>query len=541
MWALRILNGPQAGQVFPLPNGKIRVGRSASCQIRIESPGISKEHLEINILPEKMMVQDLRSANGTFLNGMRIQHGLLKLGDKLLISQIMFDIVLMQERSLNTLRPIDASQTSNHLPAPMGTGAIEPAGGEFTYQPSNPTAPAAQPPATLGGFFEYQSYRFNQMMEEKVLPAVYKLPQTFEFRFVLMGFVAVYILAVTLLSLVPLYEITSESISVESQRRALTVARALSEINQRVLRSGDLSGFRTDLVMKEEGIEDAYVVAADGKIMAPPERIGMTPKEAGFMTKIKRSTQEMTDKTMDGRVVASVPVVSFDGELQQNVARAYAVIVYNPGNLTFDDNRAFSLFVQVFTLALLIGAFLFFFLYKMIQYPFLRLHEALDTSIREGSDQIQIDFNFPAMQSLMTSINSLLTRVVQGGAAGQTVVGRGSRDTEIANIMELIGFPSILVSREGVVTKVSAKFLELTSIPPDKIEGVKVNDIPNPAMADTFNRAINGAQANISVISSEVLDLSGASFRLNCQAMANAQGDIEYFLLTVTDSQVEAA
>lgn len=551
MWALRILNGPQAGQIFPLEPGKLKLGRAQSCQIQLNAPGISKEHFEVSVLPDKVLITDLRSSNGTFLNGVRIQGGFLNVGDKILVNQIILDVVLLQERVQGqTLRPVDA-----RLPAipgaggagvpmvpggagvPMVPGTGQPMGQDGFGQYNNGVMASPvvhKPPASFGGFLEYKSYQFNEYMDKTVLPGVYKLPQTFEFRFVLMGFVAVFIFAVTLLSMIPLYQVTSESVSVESQRRALTVARALSEINQRVLRSGDFAGFRTDLVMKEEGIEDAYVVAADGKILAPPERVGLTPKEAGFMSKIKRSTQEMTDSSLDGRVVASVPVVSFDAELQQNVAKAYAVVVYNPGNLTFDDERAFSLFVQVFTLAIIVGAALFFFLYKMIQYPYARLHQALDDAMRDGNDQIHIEFQFSALQNLMTSINSLLARVAAGSQSEQMSVGKGSRDGEIANIMHLIGYPSILISREGMIARVSPTFLQLTQIAEERLVGAKISDIPDPAMQQNFNHLMSQSQMNMSQISSDTLDIGGHNFTLNCQALANAQGDIEYYLITVT-------
>ncbi|MBX3018239.1 MAG: FHA domain-containing protein [Bdellovibrionaceae bacterium] len=546
MWALRILNGPQAGQIFPLEPGKLKLGRAQSCQIQLNAAGISKEHFEVSVLPDKVLITDLRSSNGTFLNGVRIQGGFLNIGDKVMVNQVILDVVLMQERPQGqTLRPVDSN-----LPVPMGSGVPQiggqPPGGMVPGTPMGqdgfghynngvvPSPVVHRPPASFGGFLEYKSYQFNEYMDTTVLPGVYKLPQTFEFRFVLMGFVGVFILAVTLLSMIPLYQVTSESVNIESQRRALTVARALSEINQRVLRSGDFSGFRTDMVMKEEGIEDAYVVAADGKILAPPERVGLTPKEAGFMSKIKRSTQEMTDSSLDGRVVASVPVVAFDAELQQNVAKAYAVIVYNPGNLTFDDQRAFSLFVQVFTLAIIVGAALFFFLYKMIQYPYARLHMALDEAMRDGNDQIQIEFQFAALQNLMTSINSLLARVAAGNQNEHMSVGKGSRDGEIANLMQLIGYPSILISREGMIARVSPTFSQLTQIAEERLVGAKINDIPDPAMQQNFNHLMSQSQMNMSSISSDTLDIGGHNFMLNCQALANAQGDIEYFLITVT-------
>ncbi len=534
MWAIRVLNGPQAGQVFPLKTGKIRLGRGPNCQIQWTAQGVSKEHLEFVIQSDKVSVTDLRSSNGTFLNGIRVQSSFLKLGDKLLVGQTLCDIVVMSERALN------AAMANSNLPVPMGyqVPALQQPLTSISPQMSIPVSPP-------GNLIQTQTQKFHDYVDRVALPGVYRLPEVMEFRFVLMGFIGLYIVLLTFLSMVPLYQITSESISTESKRRALTVARSLSEINQKALRQGDYSGFRTDLILREEGIEDAYVISKDGKILAPSERIGLSPREVGFTSKLKGTIREVTDQsTIDGKVAASVPIVAFDAELQQNVAKAYAIVVYNPGNLTFDDGRAFSLFVQMLTLAMVAGVLLFFFLYKLIEHPFKLLYKELDTSMREGKDSVTINYHFPALQNLMTSINSLLSRVAHGGGENQMQVGKGSRDAEIANIMQLMGYPSILLYRDEKIARVSAPFEQLTGLSAEKLVNNKVNDIPDPAMQQNLRHLMNSTLTNMSGINSDTLEIGGVMFNLNCMAIATASGDVEYFLVTITpigESQEGAA
>ncbi|MGE0633524.1 MAG: FHA domain-containing protein, partial [Pseudobdellovibrionaceae bacterium] len=69
MWGIRILSGPQAGQTFPLKTGKNIIGRNSSADILISSNGVSKDHAEITVLQDKILVTDLNSRNGTFVNG----------------------------------------------------------------------------------------------------------------------------------------------------------------------------------------------------------------------------------------------------------------------------------------------------------------------------------------------------------------------------------------------------------------------------------------------------------------------------------------
>jgi pSer/pThr/pTyr-binding forkhead associated (FHA) protein len=83
MWSIRILSGPQTGQVFDLKLGKNVFGRGQNCEVKILSLGISKEHCEIHVYKDKMMVVDLKSSNGTFVNGVKIQNSIIHVGDKI--------------------------------------------------------------------------------------------------------------------------------------------------------------------------------------------------------------------------------------------------------------------------------------------------------------------------------------------------------------------------------------------------------------------------------------------------------------------------
>jgi pSer/pThr/pTyr-binding forkhead associated (FHA) protein len=55
----------------PLEPGEYTLGRSTEVDIQIQDPGISRKHLVI-IVDEKVIVKDLNSTNGTYINGERI-------------------------------------------------------------------------------------------------------------------------------------------------------------------------------------------------------------------------------------------------------------------------------------------------------------------------------------------------------------------------------------------------------------------------------------------------------------------------------------
>jgi predicted RNA-binding Zn-ribbon protein involved in translation (DUF1610 family) len=75
-------------RIFPIERGWMRIGRSATADIRLEDPSVSRRHaLIVSELPDSLRVLDDRSLNGVFLNGEAIDWGRLEDGDELAIGR----------------------------------------------------------------------------------------------------------------------------------------------------------------------------------------------------------------------------------------------------------------------------------------------------------------------------------------------------------------------------------------------------------------------------------------------------------------------
>jgi pSer/pThr/pTyr-binding forkhead associated (FHA) protein len=68
---------------FVLSKGEVSIGRASTCDIVLRDPKISRAHTRIESGPQGSYVVDLGSANGTKLNGKRVQRALLHPGDVL--------------------------------------------------------------------------------------------------------------------------------------------------------------------------------------------------------------------------------------------------------------------------------------------------------------------------------------------------------------------------------------------------------------------------------------------------------------------------
>ena len=75
-------------EIFELEEGWTRIGRSASADVRLDDPSVSRRHALIVWEPgEELRVLDDRSLNGIWLNGALVEWGTISDGDELLIGR----------------------------------------------------------------------------------------------------------------------------------------------------------------------------------------------------------------------------------------------------------------------------------------------------------------------------------------------------------------------------------------------------------------------------------------------------------------------
>jgi diguanylate cyclase (GGDEF)-like protein len=80
---ITVMTGMSAGRVFPLDTkNEFVIGRSRHADIRIEDPGVSREHCRLLRRDGRVYVEDLSSRNGTLLNGDRVARVPLEPGDR---------------------------------------------------------------------------------------------------------------------------------------------------------------------------------------------------------------------------------------------------------------------------------------------------------------------------------------------------------------------------------------------------------------------------------------------------------------------------
>ncbi len=104
---LRGVSGTTFGRNFALV-GSMTIGRQSDCGIPIPAEEISRQHARLQVTAEGVMVEDLGSANGTWINDKRVHTGMLSPGDELRLDTIRFLLVAPGTPSAATPMPAAA-------------------------------------------------------------------------------------------------------------------------------------------------------------------------------------------------------------------------------------------------------------------------------------------------------------------------------------------------------------------------------------------------------------------------------------------------
>jgi pSer/pThr/pTyr-binding forkhead associated (FHA) protein len=92
---LKILQGSKQGKEVKIPTPKCLIGRGEDCHLRPQSEAISRRHCVILTTENEVVVRDLSSRNGTFVNDEQVkEEAVLLHGDVLRVGPLQFEIVI---------------------------------------------------------------------------------------------------------------------------------------------------------------------------------------------------------------------------------------------------------------------------------------------------------------------------------------------------------------------------------------------------------------------------------------------------------------
>ena len=131
---LRGVSGSYFGKIVPL-RGKLTIGRDSDCDVVLDEPDMSKRHAMIENSGDVILLRDLGSANGTFVNGVQVRNAILHPDDQIAFDHNRFlleapglpgrDQAIIDERDApnitQTMRAVRLPEEDRHKAQPVNS------------------------------------------------------------------------------------------------------------------------------------------------------------------------------------------------------------------------------------------------------------------------------------------------------------------------------------------------------------------------------------------------------------------------------------
>lgn len=132
-YVFRFIGGKyEGGELALLPQGEMIIGRAQEAEICLVEDMVSRRHASLHVGAEGLVLTDLQSTNGTFVNGERIQKCELEPGDRVLVGT-------------SILRLIDLTQAAAH-PGALAEAPVTRVLGPHAPADDRGPTPSAEPP-----------------------------------------------------------------------------------------------------------------------------------------------------------------------------------------------------------------------------------------------------------------------------------------------------------------------------------------------------------------------------------------------------------
>ena len=96
---LKVISGKNTGKEIPVTKKRFLIGRAEQCNLRPKSDAISRNHCAILVKEQGVLIRDLNSRNGTYINGEKISKDIeLGSGDHLQLGKLEFEIVIKKSK-----------------------------------------------------------------------------------------------------------------------------------------------------------------------------------------------------------------------------------------------------------------------------------------------------------------------------------------------------------------------------------------------------------------------------------------------------------
>jgi methyl-accepting chemotaxis protein len=362
------------------------------------------------------------------------------------------------------------------------------------------------------------------------------------------GMFVVLVFLSTVFSVYPVLERVRQKLELEAANRAFLLARQIVDRNAQYVYEKVENKVDVGFVDKEPGVQSAYLIDMDGRVMAPARKLNQSlteVNEASFSASARKAfydkeTRERYAQVYGSIVAVAVPMKVFSSASGKNVSVALALVFFDQSLLMFDSGTEAMAYIQALILSSIVAVVIFFSLYRLTLRPLLTLNDEVDQVLKGNASQVAKKFKMEEIDPLIDVVNAALQRVSSSSGSS------GTDSTQVEELVNTLKFTADRMSATGVlilsadrkILHLNAMMEEITGIRKDVALGADISAAARDAafvafVSDILTRAPNVGQEP----AMEDFEFSGSSYKM--EALSFGQNGMlkAYWLSAVRSGQ----
>ena len=461
MYKLVVVGGKLRGQEYPLKNGDNSLGRDSACDIHFQTEGVSKKHLSVTLTDDVIYIQDLGSANGTFVNGKLIKRATLKAGDKVGLPNAILQLVYVKEKKVVIKKKISNTREKESSIEDMLNGG--------------------SPPENLVG-------KIFWLFKYKVMPAIHGINQEYEWRVLLAIFTAAFALITISLTIFPVLQDSKEVLTSEIANRGAHYAEEIGRLNASALEQKNLERIDTTFLDSEEGVVSYELFDLEGRIVRPISRLNEYTNDPFSVQTREWATKNKDSKTVkkqlleNSQIGIGKKILAYNTRTGTQEPVGIIAIRFAPRTLAVEATKSSKLYFESLITSFLVAILYFGVVYYLTLRPIEEMRYQTEEALRGRRRNIDSKLLFEELNPVRNAVNTGLQRIRELQKDDSEVDPNDveSDESYLATLGEfLLGAqgPVLILNSSKNLIKINSQGEDVCGIRQSMSEGMNILDI----------------------------------------------------------------
>lgn len=516
MFKLVVVGGKSRGQEFVLKTGDNTLGRDNSCDIHFQIEGVSKKHLTMTVTDDVVYLQDMSSANGTFLNGKLIKRATVKSGDKIGLPNAVLQLVYVQEKKIVIKKKVVSQRELEESIDDLLNGGV--------------------PPDSLVKkifwFFKY-----------KIMPTLHGINQEYEWRVLLAIFTAAFALITISLTIFPVLQDSKEVLVTEIANRGAHYAEEIGRMNAAALEQKNLERIDTTFLDSEEGVVSYELFDLEGRIVRPISRLNeytndpfsVQTREWFAVNKNSKVKKQLLENSQIG--IGKI-ILAYNARTGIPEPVGIIAIRFAPRTLAIEATKSSRLYFESLITSFLVAIIFFGVVYYLTLKPIEEIRYQTEEALRGKRRTIESKLLFEELNPVRNAINTGLQRIREL-QRDESEIDPNDIESDDAYVSTLVEFmigaqgPAIVLNSSKNLVKLNTQAEDVCGIRLSMSEGMNILDITKErGFAATLIELCDNSAHNSGTSQQGHYELQGKQYAIYITSLMGKDGFAKGFYVT---------